>query len=210
MEKNTNPLSIKVIYWITNITFWLYLAVTFLAMLLVIAIFATDMNELQLHVGLPILVNINEIGSLDLNMLSHITNVELTQMSGKIHFIDTPPEIARIYGIFLFLTMLLFLYVFVIIRKFVNNVYSGIYFNVKNINLLKRISYAMVIFWLFIVFYGYFQYYFLVINLQFNSLEITGDVQTYPGLLIAALGIWVLSHIFAKGCELQDLNQLTV
>ena len=210
METIKKPLSIKVIYWITNVTFWIYVAVTVLALFLVGALLLFELNELQLHVGLPVKVSVIEEGTLDLNILSSLANVELVEMTGKLHFINTPPEIGRIYALFIFSIVVLFLYIFLTFKRFIGNVYNGVYFDMKNISLLKRISYALVIIWLFTVFYGYFQYFFLVINMNFNTIEFTSDVQTYPVILLVALFIWVLSHIFIKGCELQDENKLTV
>jgi len=210
METVKNPLSIKVIYWITIITFWIYVAITVLALFLVGALMLFELDDLQLHVGMPINVNILETGTLDLNILSSLTSVELVEMTGKLHFINTPPEIGRIYAIFIFSVVLLFLYIFLIFKRFIGNVYKGIYFDLKNISLLKRISYALVFIWIFTVFYGYFQYFFLAINMSFETIEFTSDVNTYPSILLVALFIWVLSHIFMKGCVLQDENELTV
>ena len=210
METIKKPLSIKVIYWITNITFWIYIAVTILAFFLVAALLLFELDGLQLHVGIPVMVNVIETGTLDLNIVSSLVNVELVEMSGKVHFIDTPPEIGRVYSLFIFSVVLLFLYIFLIFKRFIGNVYSGIYFDMKNISLLKRISYALVIIWVFTAFYAYFQYFFLVRNMNFDTIEFTSEVETYPVILLGALFIWVLSHIFMKGCELQDESKLTV
>ncbi len=210
METIKKPLSIKVIYWITNITFWIYVAITILALFLVGALLIFELDELQLHVGLPVMVNVIEKGTLDLNMMSSLVNVELVEMTGKVHFINTPPEVGRIYALFIFSIVILFLYIFLTFKRFIGNVYNGVYFDMKNISLLKRISYALIIIWVFTAFYAYFQYFFLVINMNFDTVEFTGDVQTYPIVLLVALFIWVLSHIFVKGCELQDENKLTV
>ena len=210
METIKKPLSIKVIYWITNITFWIYVAVTVLAFFLVGALLIFELDELQLHVGIPVMVNVIEKGTLDLNMMSSLVNVELVEMTGKVHFINTPPEVGRVYALFIFSIVILFLYIFLTFKRFIGNVYNGVYFDMKNISLLKRISYALVIIWVFTVFYAYFQYFFLVINMNFETVEFTSDVQTYPIVLLVALFIWVLSHIFMKGCELQDENKLIV
>ncbi len=210
MEKFKKPLSIKVIYWITVVTFWMSVAVTILALSVVGALFFFDLNDLQLHVGIPVSVNVIEKGTLDLNILSNITSVELTGMTGRVHFIDTPPEVGRIYALFIILIVLLLLYIFLTFKRFITNVYNGIYFDMKNISLLKRISYTLVVIWIFSVFYAYFQYYFLAINMNFDTVKFTSDVQTSPEYLLVALFIWVLSHIFMKGCELLEENQLTV
>ncbi len=210
METFKNPLSIRVIYWITNITFWIYVAITFLALILVAILLFFKLDDLQLHVGIPVMVNVIEKGTLDLNMLSSLVNIELVEMTGKVHFIDTPPEVGRVYALFIFSVVLIFLYIFLTFRRFIGNVYNGIYFDMKNISLLKRISYALVVIWLFTVFYAYFQYFFLVINMHFETVEFSGNVQTYPVILLVALFLWVLSHIFIKGCELQEEHNSTI
>ena len=210
MESLKKPLSIKVIYWITNITFWIYVAISILALFLVAVLLFFKLDDLQLHVGIPVMVDVIEKGTLDLSILSSYASVQLVGMTGEIHFIDTPPEVGRVYALFIFSVVLIFLYIFLIFRRFIGNVYNGIYFDMKNISLLKRISYALVATWLFTVFYAYFQYFFLVINLHFDTVEFSGDVQTYPIILLVALFIWVLSHIFMKGCELQEEHNTTI
>jgi len=43
-----------------------------------------------------------------------------------------------------------------------------------------------------------------------TSIIITSNVQTYPSILLGALFIWVLSHIFQKGVELKYDIELTI
>lgn len=210
MQTIKRPLSIKVIYWITNISFWIYTAISVFALVLVVVLLLGILDEFQLHVGIPVAFNVVEQGTLDLNLSSTFINVEMVEMYGKLHFIDTPASVGRIYSMFILLIITIFFYIFYTFRRFINNVYNGKYFDFDNIALLKRISYALVVTWVFTAIYAYFQYFFIVINLEFSSLESTGNVQTYPVILLVALFIWVLSHIFMKGCELQDENKLTV
>jgi len=210
MQTLKKPLSIKVIYWITNITFWLYAAISVLALALVVVLLLGILNDLQLHVGIPVAFNVVEQGTLDLNLSSTYIDVEMVEMYGKVHFVDTPVAVGRVYSVFILTIVTIFFYIFYTFRRFINNVYHGKYFDFDNIALLKRISYALVATWIFTAFNAYFQYFFLVSNMQFSSLESTGNVQTYPAILLIALFIWVLSHIFMKGCELQDENKLTV
>ena len=92
----------------------------------------------------------------------------------------------------------------------VTNITFWLYVAASILSLLKRIAYALVGIWGFIAFYAHFQYFFVVNNLEFSSLETTGEVQTYPVILLVALFIWVLSHIFMKGCELQEDNNYTI
>jgi hypothetical protein len=210
MKTLKKPLSIKIIYWITNITYWIYVAVSVAALFLIGVLMYGGLDDLQLNVGIPVAVNVIEEGTLDLNLSSTIINVEFAEMYGKIHFIDTPAFIGRIFAVFMFIILLIMFYIFYTFRKFINNVYVGKYFDFDNIALLKRISYALVVTWIFTAIYAYFQYFFIVVNLNFNSLDITSNVQTYPIILLIALFIWVLSHIFMKGCELEDETNLTI
>ncbi len=210
MEALKKPTSIKIIYWLTNITFWIYIVFAILGLILVGALLFFDLDDLQLHVGIPVMVDVIEKGTLDLNMLSSLAEVQFVEMTGKVHFVNTPPEVGRVYAIFIFSVILLFLYIFLIFKRFIGNVYDGLYFDMKNILLLKRISYTLVIIWLFTAFYAYFQYFFLVINMNFETINITSDITTYPIILLVALFIWVLSHIFAVGCKLEEENKLIV
>jgi hypothetical protein len=211
MEAVKKPLSIKIIYWTTSIAFWIFVVVAILGTALVSALMLNVFEgDLQLHVGLPVGINIVETGILDLDLSSKYIDVQFTEMVGKIQFKDTPADLGRIYGGFMLIILGIFLYIFIIFRRFITNVYNGVYFDLDNIALLKRISYALVLVWGFTVFYSYFQYFYIAQNLQFNSIVITNDVQTYSEILVGALFIWVLSHIFMKGCELQDEHNYTV
>lgn len=208
MEANKNPLSIKVIYWVTNIIFWLFTVVSVLAVAVAIALMFNLFGNTQLHTGIPVAVDILEQGKLEIN--NTITNVKFVEMYGKLHFIDTPASLGRIYSIFIFIILGLFFFILLTFRRFINNVYKGIYFEINNIALLKRISYTLIGVWTFTVFYAYFQYYYIVKHLEFSSVKISGDIQTYPVILLFALFIWVLSHIFMKGCKLQEENNFTI
>ena len=211
METIKKPTSIKIIYWITNITFWIFAVIAVFGTALVAALmFDVFSGDLQLHVGLPVGINILEIGTLDIDLSSTYIDVQFTEMTGKIHFKDTPADLGRIYGAFMFTILCTFLYIFITFRKFINNVYSGRYFDIDNIALLKRISYTIVGVWVITAIYAYFQYFYIALNMQFEGIEVTSDVQTYPVILLGALFIWVLSHIFMKGCELQDEHNYTV
>ena len=102
METIKRPTSIKIIYWITNITFWIFVVVAVLGTALVTALlFDAFSDDLQLHVGMPVGINIIEHGTLDLDISSKYIDVQFTEMYGKIHFIDTPIFSERIYALFI-------------------------------------------------------------------------------------------------------------
>ena len=208
MKTQQSILSIKIIYWITNFTFWMYSVVAVIMLFVSVALFFGIFDDLQLHIGLPISVDLIEKGSLTVS--STVIGVELVEMYGKVHFIDTPIFIGKLYGGFLLAIVTLTFYIFFIFRKFVTNVYLGAYFKLSNIALLKKIAYALLVIWFFTISYAYFQYYYIAKNLEFESLIVVGDVKTSSEILLIALFIWVLSHIFQKGLELQEENDLTI
>ena len=205
--KTQQVLSIKIIYWITNLTFWLYSFIAVVMLFFAIALFFSFFNDLQLNIGLPVSINFIEKGSLSISNTP--IGVELVEMFGQVHFINTPVFIGKIYSIFLLGIIIFTFYISFTFKKFISNVYKGAYFEFQNIILLKNIAYALLGIWIFSIVYAYFQYYYIARNLQFENL-VVGDVKTSPEILLIALFIWVLSHIFQKGLELQEENNLTV
>lgn len=208
MNSFHQPRSVKIIYWITNIVFWIYAIASFIALAFAIALIFGFLNQAQLHVGMPVSMDIAEIGLLEVS--GQKVDVQFKEMYGKIHLIDTPQEISRIYGVFILIILTVVLYIFMTFKRFITNVYQGLYFDSANILLLKRIAYALLSVWFFTLFYAVFQYYYLVKNLEFETVYPSGDFQTFPVILLVALLIWVLSHIFQKGVELQHDNELTI
>ena len=208
MEELKKPRSIKVIYWMTKITFWIFAAMSVLLFALATVLLFEVIDETQLHIGVPIGINVLEQGEAVIN--HQVLKVEFKEMYGKLHFIDCPAFIGKTYSYFIFIITSVSLYIFITFKNFITNVYQGQYFERKNILLLKRIAYALLGVWLFTVFYGYFQYFYLVQNLEFTSITITDKVETYPVILLVALFTWVLSHVFIKGVELKNENELTI
>lgn len=205
---NQKPRSVKVIYWMTNVLFWIFTAASIFAVFFAGALIIGLLNKTQLHIGMPIAMNLSEIGLLQYNGQS--VDVEFVEMYGKIHFIDAPSEVTRIFGVFMLIALSIALYIFMTFKNFITNVYHGAYFDKSNIMLLKRISYALIGFWLFAVFYAMFQKFYFLKHLTFETIHVSGDYQTFNGVLVAALLLWVLSHIFQKGVELERENELTI
>lgn len=205
---NQKPTSVKIIYWMTNILFWIYSLASLFAIFFAGALIIGLLNKTQLHVGMPVAMNLSEIGLLEYNGQS--VNIEFVEMYGKMHLVDAPREVTKVFGVFMLIALSLGLYIFMTFRKFITHVYHGEYFDRSNILLLKRISYALIAGWLFAVFYAMFQKFYFLKHLTFDSIRESGDYQTFNGVLLAALLLWVLSHIFQKGVELERENELTI
>ncbi len=208
METHRTPRSVKIIYWMTQIVFWMFTATGFFAIFFGLGLLFNLLHDMKLNIGLPIEIDLVETGKFSFG--EAISNVQLKEINGKIQFESAPEIIQRIYGVFIIIIMSITYYLMLTFRKFITQVYKGSYFDRKNIMLLKRISYGLFGMWILTVFYGYFQYFFLVKNLEFQTIVFTGKVETYPAVLLFALLVWVLSHIFQKGVELENENQLTI
>lgn len=209
MRTSKTPLSIKIIYWLTQIIFGLFLLVSAAIVIFNIMLF-TDFfgNDLQLHTRFPVKVNILEVGNLYLNNTN--IKVELVEGVTQIHFFNTPMILARWTGTALLMVTLVALYAIFSFRKFIVNVKNQLIFLEENIQHLKNIAYAILILWIFTIIYMRIMYQSIAKHVEFEHVEILNDFPNFAGLLMAALFIWVLSHIFMTGVKLQDEQNLTV
>jgi len=123
MEKTKTPLSIRIIFILNEIIFWLFNLVTVLA---IVAAFLILINffgdELELQVRLPVAFNTNLNGVLIGENSS--TAVQLVEAYGEIKFPGTPPEIARYFMIPLALVIGAMYFMLFIFRKFIWSVNS--------------------------------------------------------------------------------------
>ncbi len=209
MKTSKTPLSIKIIYWATQVIFGLFLLVC-LAIIVFNVLLFTDFfgNDLQLHTRFPVKVNILEEGNLYLNDMN--IKVELVEGITKIHFFNTPLFLARWFGSALIIVASILMYILFSFRKFVINVRRQVIFVEENIQHLKNIAYALFFLWIFTIVYVRIMYQAIGSRVEFKHVEILQDYPNFAGLLMLALFIWVLSHIFLTGVKLQEEQNLTV
>jgi len=209
MKTSKTPLSINVIYWITQVVFGLFLLVCAGAIVFNVLLF-TDFfgNDLQLHTRFPVKVNILEEGCLYLNNTN--IKVELVEGVTQIHFFNTPMFLARWIGTALMIVIFIMSYIIFSFRKFIINVKKYLIFTEDNIQHLKNIAYAILALWIYTIVYMRIMYQSIAKHVEFEHVEILNDFPNFAGLLMAALFIWVLSHIFMTGVKLQEEQNLTV
>lgn len=209
MNNSKTPLSINIIYWLTQFIFGLLLFICGAAIVFNVMLF-TDFfgNDLQLHTRFPVKVNILETGSLFLNGKN--INVELVDGITQIHFINTPLFLARWIGTALMLACFVILYITFSFRKFIINVKKRIIFVEDNIQHLKNMAYGILGLWFMTIVYMRIMFQVIGSKVEFEQVEITEDYPIFAGLLMVALFIWILSHIFMMGVKLQDEQNLTV
>ena len=209
MKKNSQPLSIKIIYWFTQVAFWIFILVFVAAIAINIALLTESLGDtMQLHSALPVEVNYTEKGSF--SAYGKTQEVEFVEATGKLHYINTNKELAKWFGGAIMGVSIIFLYIFIMFRRFIGNVYRGFVFERFNIRMLQNIAYGLVVLWFLTVVYSALFYYFIAKELVFEHLEITSKYDSFGGLLVAALILWVLSHIFMNGVRLQEEQKLTV
>ena len=209
LYKKRKPLSIRIIYWFTQVVFWLFMLVLVLAIGLNVA-FLTEIlgDNMQLHTVLPVEVSYTEKGSLD--VFGQPQEVEFVEAIGKIHFINTNPDLAKWFGAAMLIIVIIGLYILVMFRRFIGNVYRGYIFEEFNIRMLKKMAYGLVAMWVFTIIYSPVYYYLIIRNVEFEHLEISSNFNTNGVILVIALLLWVLSHIFLTGVKLQKEQELTV
>jgi len=208
MEKFKAPLSIKIIYILNEIVFWLFNVVCVAALLLATLVLAGVFDEMQLHVRLPVAFNTEEVGYITVN--SQVSNVQLVEAYGDIHFIDTPSHISRPFMGPILLVLGIFYFMLFTLRRFIKNVRRGIIFEMDNIKLLRLLSFGLLGFWFFWKLYDWIVGNLIGDRLRFGTIEITEKVQNHTGLLLFSIVLWALSHIFIQGMKLKEENSLTI
>lgn len=203
------PLSIKILYWLTNIV--LGLMVLILAVVVVFNVLLyTDFfgDNVQMHAQLPVQVDFLETGNLYLNKQN--VRVELVDANTKIHFFNTPDFISRRVGIFVIVVTIIGIALVRIFQLFMKNVRNGDVFSNRNILLLKNMAYGLLGLWLLVLIYMRLAYHLIAKNLFFENVRIGEDLPNYIGILAASLFIWILAHIFGVGLQLQQEKNLTI
>jgi hypothetical protein len=209
MKTKKPPLSIKVIYWLTQIIFGLIVVVFFAAIGVNIVLQLGLLGDnMQLHTQMPVETCYTEKGKLEI--FDRTMEVEFVEAIGQLHFVDTDQELAKWVGILLFGIICILLYIMLQFKRFIVNVYHGDIFERFNIQMLKNMAYGLIVLWGFMMIYSRFFYHYIASNIVFEHLVISENIKNYGFLLFIALILWVLSHIFMTGVKLKDEQSLTV
>lgn len=203
-----SPLSIRILYWLTNIVFWLMIliaTVVFIANL----IFLTDINEaFQLRIQMPVSISIVEDGSMFLS--SGEETVRIEEAYGKLHLVDTPFFISKIVTRVLFVVVMLGLFMVWRFKQLISNLKNGLFFVKENVLGMKQIAYGLLALWITTRVYLELLYHMLVKHIEFESIIIGNQRADYDFMVQLALVIWVMAHVFGKGIELRDYKDLTI
>ena len=211
MEKTKTPVSIRIIFILNEVIFWLFNLVMVLVLVvsfLVLINFFSNEHQLDLQVSLPVAFNANLDGAMVGQNSS--TAVQLLEAYGDIKFPGTPPTIAKLFIIPLFIVTGVMYFMLFIFRKFIWSVNRGVIFETKNIRRLRILALSLLAFWFLWHVYDYVVMITVVRKLHFGTIEFTNNTQSHVLLLIFSLFLWVLSHIFLKGLKLEEETSLTI
>ena len=209
MEKQKTPLSIKILFWLSNISFWIMSVITVVVFVAnAIILLGNYTHEIQMRISMPVPIEVVETGVLHLD--NGDLDVRIENAYGRIHFVDTPMYITKRVIQMLLFVMLIGWFITWKFRNFMKNIRNGFYFEIENINNLKHVSYGLVILFVMTRLYMGILKVVMEKNLEFSSIKVGGDMYDTDAIIYVALLLWVLAHIFVKGIELKQEQELTI
>lgn len=209
MKTQKTPWSIKILYWFTQFAFWMTSIITVVVILANLVLLTDIFTEpIQLRISMPVPIEVLESGVL------HLENsdlpVRIEQAYGKLHFVDTPIYITRMVVKLMLVVILIGWFITFKFRKFMRNLKNGLLFEIENINNLKHISYGLVALFVFSRFYMGMLKIMMEKQLEFSTIKIGGDAYNTDVIIEIALLLWVLAHVFVKGIEMKNEQELTI
>lgn len=203
------PLSIRIIYILTSIVYYISALVCSLGTLLALVILLGFLNDdLQLHVDLPVEINVEEIG--EAYYFGEKMDVQVVEAKARVHFIDTNPKLARRLAIPLAIIFPYLFWIVFLFHRFIRNVREGRTFEIRNFKYLRMLAYSLIGLWFITVIYMQIFNYTVVNTFSFDTIELTNEHRWYEGVLLSGLFTLVLAHVFLKGRQLEEENELTI
>tara|TARA_R110002050_G_scaffold41242_1_gene100033 strand:+ start:24444 stop:25073 length:630 start_codon:yes stop_codon:yes gene_type:complete len=209
MKKQKSPLSIKILFWLSTISFWLMSIITVVVIVEnAIILFGNYSHEFQMIINLPVPIEVVETGVLHLD--NGDFNVKIENAYGRLRFVDAPMFVTKKVIQLVLFFILIGWFITWKFRNFMKNIKNGRYFEIANINNLKHISYGLVMLYVTTRVYMGIMKNVVEKSLEFSSVTVGGDMYDTDVIIYAALMLWVLAHIFVKGIELKQEQELTI
>jgi hypothetical protein len=209
MKSLKTPLSIKLIYWLTNFSFWVLTGlVGIIAMVNIIELTIGYNHSLQMIIQMPIPIEVNEIGIMHLKNQDH--NVQIVDAYGKLKFTDSPDFVTIWVIRVMLLVSLIGWFILWRFKQFTFNIRSGKIFELDNINKLKEAAYGLV--GLYVITRIYMSILANEINqhLDLNSVTLGSKLLDTDAIIYIAIILWALAHIFMSGIEMREEQELTI
>jgi DUF2975 family protein len=203
------PLSIRILYWLTNIVFVLMILLTSIVFITNL-IFLTDLftEDIQLRIQMPVPFEVVENGKM--NLINSTETVRIEEAYGKLYLVDTPFFITKIVARILFVMLLLGLFMMWRFKQLMTNLKNGLFFVKENVLGIKQIAYGLLTLWISTRVYMEIINHLFVKHLEFESIIVGSHRFDVDFIIQLALGLWVMAHVFGKGIELRDYKDLTI
>ncbi|RLD20769.1 MAG: hypothetical protein DRI71_09950 [Bacteroidetes bacterium] len=203
------PISVRIIHVLSVIVFWILVVITAASFVFNILLQTNAIGgDFQLRIALPVTFEVEEVGKAQL--FDTINDVRIEEATGQLHIVNTPVRFSKIVLRILFAVVAIVLFMTWKFKMFITNIKDGLIFDASNINNLKHIAYGILILWLLTKVYMEVFYHTFVKFVEFHSVTLANDVTNENNMIVIALLLWVLAHIFMKGVEMKKEQDLTV
>jgi len=200
------PFSIKLIYWIVNSLFWIFIIGMTVIIVESILMHIKPHSYLFSKIGIELPLDLLTQSAIELNGAS--LPVKITKISGTINVWDLGLTSKIIYYVSTFFVGGIMIYALSLLKKMIANVKINKVFTLSNVNYLKRASYLFFIVWFIIeVVLRYIKQ--LIYTPSLSSFHVSTDYLFSMYLIIAAI-ILAVAYIFEQGVKLQEYKNLTI
>ena len=203
------PVSVRIIHVLSTIAFWILIVATSISFIGNILLETSLIgDDFQLRVALPVNFEVVETGEAQLG--ESYNDIRIEEATGKMYIVNTPVQFSKIVLRILFAVLMLALFMTWKFKMFITNIKNGMIFETANINNLKHIAYGILVLFLITKVYEEILYHTMVKYIDFETITIGTDRADRSDMLIAALLLWVLAHVFMKGVEMKNEQELTI
>jgi len=208
MKEHTmkNPLSIKLIYWMVNGSFW-FLLIGLLALIGDQLLYLLNITE-DTHFTFSMPLRRDLLPISEVEIAGVLRPVKIKSITGGFNSWDFGIQFVLIKNIALLTNAILILYSLRVIIKMLNNVKLNTVFVFENVKYLKTASYLFFSVWIIkdIFLQSYVQISFTYFN-PINNLFMDYLLSTH--LLIASI-LLAIAYIFEHGVKLRNYKDLTI
>ena len=203
-----NPLSIKLLYLLTRIFYWLLFVV------IGIVIFAGSimitLDPQQMELGFFTNLSLTQEVTFFESDPGFPVEVELSAdvIEIPVKYLDTPTKCFLLFMALLWLVCLLFILRYV--KQFLKKVTLGQTFQSESIKLLKSAGISFIVLESIELLSATFGHFYVKNKFDLGDLSYEFSWEILSSNLIMALTLWSLAHIFLKGKELEEEQKLTV
>lgn len=155
---------------------------------------------------LPIEVIEDGVYHMDLEQL----NVKIVDAYGHLEFIDASKSINEIAFRLLLITTGLMWFIFFKLKQFIFNIRYGNIFESENIKKLKHVSYGLFALFILSRVYMIRMSHYLKDKLDFSTIQLGKEIYDTDYIFMFALLLWALAHIFMRGIEMKEEQELTI